>query len=77
MFKYVSALIIFISSAYAYMCDSIKIINSSITESSFYYDQSNKLIINTYTSPINMIEYIDYTNKIKYKICSESESGSV
>lgn len=77
MFKYVSALIIFISSAYAYMCDSIKIINSSIIESSFYYDKSNKLIINTYTSPINMVEYIDYTNKIKYKICSESGSESV
>lgn len=56
--------------ANAFVCDSNMISNNALLHSTFSYDNTNKIIQTTYTYPINMIEYIDYTNQLKYKLCT-------
>lgn len=76
MFKYLLIIFALAYSAFSltspsyFTCNSKLIQNNNIYSSVFSYNLNKNIIQNKYQQPINMIEYIEFNNNIKYKICS-------
>ena len=65
-------LTVIISSAFAFSftCDSSYYKDHSILYSTYSYNSDTKITQNVYHNPIDMIEYINHNDNIKYKLCT-------